>query len=230
MNLLLTTCTDDKIGMRTRKSSSEEDHPYVTRHYILMVSDTTSRYYAGLGAVSDFADSLILFAYQRQCAVDKINAPYYLTCLEDLARGRDSETLQMEVATLASQGLPKRSEVDMAYRNIGIEPAHGYSLSNEFIINQFRSRLPDIAPKARDDLRRYLRVIGVARDCDAMQREASESIDTYEEALSWLDLDHNQPDDFVRTMFTIKVGTALIYHPSFTFLLILHRPKTILCA
>ncbi|UPX19303.1 Ubiquitinyl hydrolase 1 [Ascochyta rabiei] len=185
-------CHDyEKISSRTRNdSNSQEDHPF----------------YAGLGAVSDFADVLIYFAYRRQSAVDKINAPYYLTCLEDLAKGRQSEVLQMEVATLASQGLPSRSEVNNAYRNIGMEPAHGYTFSDEFIINQVRSRLPDLAPAAREDLRRYLRIIGVARDSNAIQREASESIDTYEEALSWLDLDQAQPDDFVRTMFTIKTS------------------------
>lgn len=176
-----------------------------------------ARYYAGLGAVSDFADALIDFAYQRQCAVDKINAPYYLTCLTDLAKGRESEALQIQVTTLMSQGLPNRSEVDQAYRNIGIEPAHGYTLSDEFVINQVRSRLPDLAPLARDDLRRKLLIIGVARDSDMIKREASEAINTYEEALSWLELDAAQPDDFVRTMFTIKVGCALTQCILFTF-------------
>lgn len=114
-------------------------------------------------------------------------------------------------------GPPNRSEVDQAYRNIGIEPAHGYTLSDEFVINQVRSRLPDLAPLARDDLRRKLLIIGVARDSDMIKREASEAINTYEEALSWLELDAAQPDDFVRTMFTIKVGCALTQCILFTF-------------
>jgi ubiquitin carboxyl-terminal hydrolase 25/28 len=168
-----------------------------------------ARYYASLGAVGDFTDSLIHFAFRRQCIVDKANAPYYLECLQDLAVGRNSDKLQMEVATLASQGIPNRRDLDAAYRYIGMEPAHGSSLSDEFIINQVRARLPDISQPEREELRRQLRIVGDARNSEAMRREASETIDTYEEALSWLGLDHSQPDDFVRTMFTIKVGYAL---------------------
>lgn len=204
--------------MRTRNDkNSQEDHPYVNAQIISKATDILARYYASLGAVSDFADTLINYAYQRQCAVDKTNAPYYLTCLTDLAQGRQSEALQTEVVKLMSQGLPNKSEVEQAYSYLGIEPAHGYTLSDEFIINQVRSRLPDLSPRAREDLRAQLRKIGMARDSDTMKREASEAIDTYEEALSWLDLDQAQPDDFVRTMFTIKVGLALTHCFPFTF-------------
>lgn len=203
--------------MRTRNDRiSQEDHPYVLTKSILNAAHTMPRYYASLGAVSDFADILINYAYQRQCAVDKTNAPYYLTCLTDLAQGRQSEALQTEVVKLMSQGLPNKGEVEQAYGYLGIEPAHGSTLSDEFIINQVRSRLPDLAPRAREELRSQLRKIGMARDSDAMQREASEAIDTYEEALSWLDLDQAQPDDFVRTMFTIKVSLTLTHFSDFT--------------
>ena len=154
-------------------------------------------------------DSLISFAYKRQSAVDKPNAPYYLECFQDIAIGRDSDTLQMDVAMLASQDVPNRRELENAYRSIGLDPAHGSTLSDQFIVDQTRSRLPDISPPQRQDLRRHLRIIGNARGSEMIQREASESIDTYDEALSWLDLDQSQPDDFIRTMFTIKVGPTL---------------------
>jgi ubiquitin carboxyl-terminal hydrolase 25/28 len=183
-------CHDyEKVAGRTRSTSSaEEDHPN----------------YAALGALGDFVDSLISFAYKRQSAVDKPNAPYYLECFQDIAIGRDSDTLQMDVAMLASQDVPNRRELENAYRSIGLDPAHGSTLSDQFIVDQTRSRLPDISPPQRQDLRRHLRIIGNARGSEMIQREASESIDTYDEALSWLDLDQSQPDDFIRTMFTIK--------------------------
>lgn len=107
---------------------------------------------------------------------------------------------------LASKDIPNRRDIETAYRALGLEPAHGATLSDRFIIDQARSRLPDISPPQREELRRHLRIIGNALGSEAIQREANESIDTYDEALSWLELDQSQPDDFIRTMFTVKVS------------------------
>jgi ubiquitin carboxyl-terminal hydrolase 25/28 len=164
------------------------------------------RYYASLGAIGDFADPLILFAYIRQSATDEVNNPYYLECLQDLAVGRDSIMLQTEVATLNSQGRPNRRDRDSAYRYFGIDPSHAHALSDDVIISTYRVRIPDISPSQREEARRQLRVIGDARDSSAIISEASDAIDTYEQALSWLGLEHGQADDFVRTMYTVKVG------------------------
>ena len=171
-----------------------------------MISDVESRHFASLGAVGDFVDSLISFAYRRQSEVDKANAPYYLECFQEIAMGRNSDALQYEVVMLASQDIPNRRDLETAYRSLGLDPAHGSTLSDRFVIDQARSRLPDISPPQREEIRRHLRIIGNARESEEIKREASESIDTYDEALSWLELDQSQPDDFVRTMFTVKVG------------------------
>src|SRR5690242_2664020 len=159
-----------------------------------MVSDMKTRYFASLGAVGDFVDSLISFAYRRQSEVDKDNAPYYLECFQEIAIGRNSDSLQYEVAMLASKDTPNRRDLETAYRSLGLEPAHASTLSDRFIIDQARSRLPDISPPQREEIRRFLRVIGNARQSEEIKREANESIDTYDEALSWLELDHSQPD------------------------------------
>lgn len=171
-------------------------------------TDTEHRYFASLGAVGDFVDSLISFAYRRQSEVDKANAPYYLECFQEIAIGRNSDALQYEVAMLASQDTPNRRDLETAYRSLGLDPSHVSNLSDRFIIDQARSRLPDISAPQREEIRRHLRIIGNARQSEEIKREANESIDTYDEALSWLELDHSQPDDFVRTMFAIKVGLS----------------------
>ncbi|KAF2630104.1 ubiquitin C-terminal hydrolase-like protein [Macroventuria anomochaeta] len=187
---MVLACHDyEKVAGRTRSTSTtEEDHPH----------------FASLGAVGDFADTLIHFAYQRQSIVDKVNAPYYLECFQEIANGRNSESLQFEVAMITSKDIPNRRELEAAYRSIGLDPAHGPTFSDRFIIDQARSRLPDISPTQRDELRRNLQLIGNSRESEEIRREAMEDIDTYEEALSWLELDQSQADDFVRTMFTIK--------------------------
>lgn len=146
-----------------------------------------------------------MFAFARQTAVDMEYRSYYYECLKDLAMGRKSETLEMQVAMLGSQGFTSRREVDDAYRYFGIEPSHAIHLNDEHIIGTFKSRLSDISPSLVEETRRQLRMIGDARNSTTIQAEASNALETYEQALSFLDLTHEQQDDFVPTMVSLKV-------------------------
>lgn len=65
-------------------------------------------FYASLGALRDFADELIIFAHDRQCNCDPSNVGYYFDCLQDLAKGRESEELMIKASTLESQGVVGR--------------------------------------------------------------------------------------------------------------------------
>ncbi|KAF1970373.1 ubiquitin C-terminal hydrolase-like protein [Bimuria novae-zelandiae CBS 107.79] len=194
-------CDDYELrtgGRRETRSTSisEEDHPY----------------YAGLGALADFSDSLLLFAYKRQVDVDPPNTPYYFECLKDLAKGRDSDALSTECAILASQDLVTRQEINQAYRTLAIDPSHVALLSDVIITEQYKARLSDIGPAQLEEAKNALRVIGIARDSDLIKRTASSTIETYQEALAWLNLPDSAvaSDDMVTSMFTSK----LIDHPT----------------
>ncbi|KAF2868909.1 hypothetical protein BDV95DRAFT_106347 [Massariosphaeria phaeospora] len=173
-----------------RNASYEEDHPY----------------YAGLGAVGDFSDALLMFAYSRQVAVDMDNTPYYFECLQDLSIGRASAELQTKVALLASNGQTNRREIAKAYRHFGIEPRHANTINEDHIIGSFRSRLSDESHNMVEETRKQLRIIGSARNSQRILDEASDAIETYEQALSYLGMDIDQTDDFIPTMYTVKVG------------------------
>lgn len=171
------------------------------------------RYYASLGALADFDDSLILFAFSRQVAVDIENKAYYFECLQDLAAGRDSETLGMQVALLASQGLISKRDTSRAYQYFGIDPGHADIISDEHVIGSFKSRLSDISPMQAEEARKQLRVLGDVRDSERIRAEAAGSIDTYEQAMAWFELDHGTADDFVQTMYSLKVpSTVRVVH------------------
>jgi ubiquitin carboxyl-terminal hydrolase 25/28 len=177
-----------KGRMETRSANHEEDHPY----------------YASLGAIGDFSDPLILFAFARQTAVDVENRSYYYECLQDLAVGRKSEELEMQVAMLGSQGFTSRREVDAAYRYFGIDPIHAIHINDDHIVGTFKSRLSDMSPSMAEETRRQLRIIGDSRDSATIRAEAADALETYPQALSWLDLTHDQADDFVVTMVSLK--------------------------
>jgi ubiquitin carboxyl-terminal hydrolase 25/28 len=146
-----------------------------------------------------------LFAFARQTALDVDNRAYYYESLQDLAMGRKSEELEMQVAMLGSQGFTSRREVDTAYRYFGIEPAHAIHINDEHIIGTFKSRLSDMSPSMAEETRRQLRIIGDARNSASIKAEAADALETYEQALSWLDLSDGQADDFVVTMVSLKV-------------------------
>jgi hypothetical protein len=48
-------------------------------------------------------DMLVHWAFERQRVCDPTNSTYYVKCLEGIARGLDSASLQFEVAKLRSQ-------------------------------------------------------------------------------------------------------------------------------
>jgi ubiquitin carboxyl-terminal hydrolase 25/28 len=156
--------------------------------------------------VGDFSDALILFSFARQTAVDMEARPYYYECLQDLAVGRKSEELGMQVAVMGSQGFTSRREVDAAYQYFGIEPGHAVHINDEHIIGFFKSRLSDTGPSMADELRRQLRVIGEARGSASIRAEAADALETYQQALSWLDLSPDQADDFVVVMVSLKTS------------------------
>jgi ubiquitin carboxyl-terminal hydrolase 25/28 len=113
--------------------------------------------------------------------------------------------LETQVAVLASSGVTSKRDLDRAYQYFGIDPAHANVISDEHIIGGFKARLSDISPLQAEEARKQLRVLGDARHSDRIRAEASDSIETYEQAMAWFDLEMNAVDDFVQTMYSIKV-------------------------
>ncbi|KAF2500070.1 cysteine proteinase [Lophium mytilinum] len=186
-------CLDySKISLtraQVQNAKGQEDHPY----------------YAGLGAVGDFSDALLLFAYSRQVGTDPVNSPYYFECLKDLAIGRKSSMLEEKVQMLASEGQTSRKEIAAAYAYFNIDTKHVSLLSDDVIIGTFKSRMQDMAVVHEEETRQMLRVIGYARGSPKILQEASNAIETYSQALAWLDLSETMADEFVITMFTLKI-------------------------
>ncbi|KAK6524616.1 ubiquitin-specific protease ubp2 [Arthrobotrys megalospora] len=112
--------------------------------------------YASLGAQSDFSDALLFWSYRRQKECDPVNAPFYFDCISDLANGRESEELQLQVVTLRSQGEYSKTDVRNAYRELGITA----NFTDEaFIIGSYQARLTD-APRQEVPLKEALMTIG----------------------------------------------------------------------
>ncbi|KAL2356052.1 hypothetical protein BJ546DRAFT_969739 [Cryomyces antarcticus] len=180
---------DQAPSARRNIDLTKEEHPY----------------YASLGAVGDFSDTLLGFAYDRQAECDPINVPYYFEALQDLAQGRQSEILQTKVATLASQGQLSRKDIARAYSYFGFDPNHAGAITDDIIISQFHSRLPDVGPSQAEEMREVLRTLGRSRKSRILEQTASGTIETCSQALAWLGAEEYTEDEFIIAMFTIKV-------------------------
>ena len=153
----------------------------------------------------DFHDELISWAYERQTACDKANTPYYLECLQGIAKGRSSEDLQTKVAIEASSGKISVEDIREAYKSLGLEYQNLF-YDDDTIIGMFQSRIAD-APRQEIDLRRALSIIGQERDSSKIQNVASNNtVATYEQAVSWLGATEDMTDDFLVSMHGVKVS------------------------
>ena len=129
------------------------------------------RFYAGLGAVEDFHDELLMISYEQQIEQDQYNTPYYLECLQGIAEGRNSEQLQLKIAVEATSDKISRKDIRAAYKELGLNAQETHE--DDTIIGIFNSRVTD-APKQEPEMRRALKIIGQHRSSGRIQVVASQ--------------------------------------------------------
>lgn len=148
-----------------------------------LVSLWSPRWHAGLGATADFHDDLIEFSYGRQLEVDPDNTPYYLECLQGIAKGRHSESLDTKVAIEASENRISLEDVRAAFKELGLDPRAEYQ--DDTIIGMFQARVAD-APKQEADMRRALKIIGQSRRSEKIELVASQGTLKLQCNIMWL--------------------------------------------
>jgi ubiquitin carboxyl-terminal hydrolase 25/28 len=170
-------CLDYPKRSRTVDLSSEE-HPH----------------YASLGAVDQFTDELLSWAYDRQCECDPANKPYYLDCLADIAKGRQSSDLETKVVMATSAGQHGLKEIEDAYRFFALDPATVEG--DDYIIGVYATRV-EAAPRQKDEARQCLRVIASARNSEKIEAVANDQTMSFEEALEFLNVTQDTPSDSI---------------------------------
>ncbi|KAK8186701.1 hypothetical protein BC567DRAFT_259913 [Phyllosticta citribraziliensis] len=161
-------------------------------------------YYIGLGALDTFADSLVIFAHSRQVQVDVRNKSYYLECLQEIAKTRESEELMTQCAVEESTGTVSRKDVAEALKYFDFDIADVDKLEATHIIGSFRARLSDIPARQVPEARQMLAKIGSYKDDKDIFDAANDSIESYDQAISYLGISSDTPDDFVASTATVK--------------------------
>ena len=146
-------------------------------HIAMRFDGRDEPFYAALGAMYDFSDDLILYAFDRQtyCDENRDHAPYYLDCLSAIAHTRNSEGLQLQLAKLVSEGSYRRSDIDKAYSYFNIDLDKAAEMSDEHILGIFEARLGSEPASRVAEMRQQLRIIGEARHSTVLQDSAANS-------------------------------------------------------
>jgi ubiquitin carboxyl-terminal hydrolase 25/28 len=158
---------------------------YPTRSRTVDLSIDEHPCYISLGAVYNFTDELLSWAYDRQCTCDPSNKPYYLDCLEDLAKGRESSDLQMKVVMATSAGELGQKAIEESYKYFNLDPDSVEG--DDHIMGLYRSRI-ESAPRQKDEARECLLTIAKHRHSEKIKALANDKTMSFEEALEFLNV------------------------------------------
>ncbi|KAH8701874.1 putative ubiquitin hydrolase [Talaromyces proteolyticus] len=164
--------------------------------------------YEDLGVLEDMSSDLIIEAYHRQVAVDPGHGPRYLQCLRHIAQlrgGPDADTINEAVMFAYSKGAYTTDDVWNAYRYFDLNP-NDPTLADDVIIGRFHAYLSSTTHEA--ETRQQLLRIGEARKSEHIKSAAEDKITAAEQALVFLGVEENTPDDFIITMYTTKVNDS----------------------
>lgn len=176
---------------------------YPTRSRVIQLDASEEHpYYAALGATENFNDEYLAWAYQQQVRCDPSNKPYYLDCLEDLAKGRESADLGETFAMAKSLGEIGLKEIDEAYKFFALDPEN--IEGDDHVIGVYNSRIA-AAPRQKDPAKEALLIIGKARNSQKIQKVALDRTMTLEEALEFLGVSADTPSDSIAAMAVVEV-------------------------
>jgi ubiquitin carboxyl-terminal hydrolase 25/28 len=174
---------------------------------VVLLTNIPVSYFASLGALSDFADTLVDFAYERQTQCDALNEPYYYECIQSIAKQRGSEELQLKTTMLESKGLVSRRDLSEAYRYFHL-PSDGGATDDDRIYNVFQAQHTDSGVQEQERAREMLGRIGRRRGSKLLMNASQQTIETAQEAYAWLGngLGPETDDSFVVTIFSLRVS------------------------
>jgi ubiquitin carboxyl-terminal hydrolase 25/28 len=169
--------------------------------------------YISLGAVDNFTDELLSWAYDRQCECDPSNKPYYLDCLEDLAKGRESIDLQTKVVMATSAGELGQKAIEDSYRYFNLDP--DLVEGDDHIMGFYKSRI-ESAPRQKEEARNCLLTIAKHRNSEKIKALANDKTMSFEEALEFLSVAADTASDSIEAaaVAIVRPQTFFTYFPS----------------
>ncbi|TLD20237.1 cysteine proteinase [Venturia nashicola] len=198
---------DSDIKLLLSTIEYDKSH-YVKRATFIPVDEELL--HAGLGSLGDFTDELLIYAFEQQIKHDPVGTPYYYDCLAKLADKRKSETLEIKVMMLASEGYFGREDVTKAYKYFSLDAWNASNYTDEYIRNTFEARLGSVQQWQETEMRQMLRIIAMSRGSKSLEGSAAnDKLRNAAEALNWLsdgaDNSDAAADDIIQALAFAKL-------------------------
>lgn len=169
-------------------------HEYLTRSRTIEVDSTEHPYLASLGALENFTDDVLGWAYDRQRACDPDNKAYYLDCLTGIANGRGSSDLQMKVVMATSAGEHGLKAIQAAYQFFALNPDDVQG--DDHIMGLYKS-LIESAPRQKEEAKNCLLIIAKQRNSAKIEALVNDVTMTFNEALEFLNVTADTASDSI---------------------------------
>lgn len=200
------------------RSLSYFDYP--TRSRTVDLSAEEHPHYSSLGAVDNFTDALLEWAYDRQCQCDPVNKPYYLDCLNGIANGRGSPDLQTRVVMAQSAGEHGLKAIEDSYKFFGLDA--DTKEGDEHVMGLYKSRI-ESAPRQKDEARNCLLIIAKHRNSDKIEALANDRTMSFEEALEFLNVNEKTDADSIEAAAVAIVSNIFFVYYNLCFGFVLTR-------
>ncbi|KAF2859589.1 cysteine proteinase [Piedraia hortae CBS 480.64] len=161
-----------------------------------------------LGALPDFPDAWISFAYDCQTNTDPNNKAYYMECLKNISLARDSVDLQTKFSLLSSQGNLTCGELLEVCKELNIFPRLVASGASDVqILNEIRrgQKFDNTHTDAWTHTLEGLHLLGKHINSNVMIRVSETPVNTYESALQWLGAETCTDDVILKVLHDDKV-------------------------
>ena len=114
----------------------------------------------------------------------------------------------MKVATLQSQHFVSRRDLTAAYRFLNIAPHESKTISDAAVIERYQAQQPDLGVASQQEAREHLYKIAISRNSTPLLNASRQSVETYEDALSWLGngVNKDTSDEGILAVLAIKVS------------------------
>lgn len=118
----------------------------------------------------------------------------------------------MKVATLESQNVVSRRDVNTALNALNIPRSSRNTITDGEIIDHFQSLLADQAPSAQQRSREHLYKLGAFRNSTFLINASRQTVETYEDALAWLGngVTKDTPDESLLAVYDMKVSCCIV--------------------
>lgn len=123
----------------------------------------------------------------------------------------------MKVVLLESQNAVSRRDVNAALSAFNILLREKDIITDQQIIDRFQAHLGDQAPAAQQRSREHLYKLGVYRSSTLLINASRQSVETYEDALTWLGhgVTKETHDEGLIAVFQLKVSEQHFDHAFF---------------